>query len=58
MHHRNLSEKGIQKAKGNFNSVLCGVYDSSPLNLQERLTPQTEIQVNLLHQANDTQKVS
>ena len=57
-HHRNLAEKGIQTFKGHFKSVLCGVDGLLPLNLWDRLIPQTEMQVNLLRYANATPKVS
>ena len=51
MNHKNLPEKRIQTFKGNFKSVLCGVDELLPLNLWNRLIPQTEIQSNLLRQA-------
>ena len=56
MHHRNLAGKGIKTFKGNFQCVIYGVDDSFPLNLWERLIPQTEIQVNLMWQENATPK--
>ena len=58
MHHTNLSEKGIQSFKGNFKYVLCGVDNSFPLNLLDRLIPQTDMKVNLLWQANVRPKIS
>ena len=58
MHRRNLTEKGIQTFKVHFDSVLCGVYHSFPLNLWDRITPKTNMQLNLPQQANATPKVS
>ena len=58
MHHINLANKGIQTFKGHFKSVLCGVEDLFPLNLCNNIIPQTEMQVNILHQANMTSKLS
>ena len=53
MHYRNLDEKVMQIFKGHFKSVLCRVND-----LWYRLISQTEMQVNLLLQANATPKIS
>ena len=58
MHRNNFAEKEIQTFKGHFKSVLCGVENSFPLNLWDRIITQTEMQVNILLQANVTPKVS
>ena len=56
MHLRNLADKGIQTSKKCFKSVLCGVDDLFPLNLWDRINPQTYMQVNLLRKAKETKK--
>ena len=58
MHRKKLTEKGIQNFKANFKYVLCRVDNYFPLYLWARIIPQTEIQANVLWNANNTQKVS
>ena len=57
-HHRNAAEVAIRNFKAHFLSILAGTADSFPLNLWDRLLPQTEITLNLLRQSNATPTVS
>ena len=47
-HRRNAAEVAIQNFKAHFLSVLSGVSDNFPIQLWDRLLPQTEITLNLL----------
>ena len=57
-HRRNAAEVAIRNFKAHFLSVLAGVSDDFPLQLWDRLLPQTEITINLLRQSNATPTVS
>ena len=57
-HRRNVAEVAIRNFKAHFLSVLAGVSADFPLNLWDRLLPQTEITLNLLGQLNATPTVS
>ena len=57
-HRRNAVEVVIQNFKAHFLSVLAGVVDDFPIQLWDRLLPQTEITLNLLRQSNATPTVS
>jgi len=56
-HRRNAAEVAIQNFRSHFLSVLAGVADDFPMQLWDRLLPQTEIALNLLRQLNATPKV-
>ena len=56
-HRRNAATVAIRNFKAHFLSVLAGTADSFPLHLWDRLLPQTEITLNLLHQSNATPNV-
>ncbi len=47
-HLQNLGEKAIQKFKNHFKAIIAGVEDSFPMNLWDRLLPQTVLTLNLL----------
>ena len=57
-HRRNAAEVAIRNFKAHFLSVLAGVSEDFPINLWDRLLPQTEITLNLLRQSNATPTVS
>ena len=57
-HRRNAAEVAIRNFKAHFLSVLSGVAEDFPLQLWDRLLPQTEITLNLLRQSNATPTVS
>eukprot|EP00804_Cyclotella_cryptica_P017378 CCRYP_020245-RA/>CCRYP_020245-RA protein AED:0.38 eAED:0.38 QI:0/-1/0/1/-1/1/1/0/351 len=57
-HRRNAAEVAIRNFKSHFLSVLAGVADDFPLELWDKLLPQTEITLNLLRQSNATPTVS
>ena len=57
-HRRNAAEVAIRNFKAHFLSVLAGVAEDFPLQLWDRLLPQTEITINLLRQSNATPSVS
>ncbi len=57
-HRQNAAEVAIWNFKTHFLSVLAGVAEDFPENLWDRLLPQTEITLNLLHQSNATPTVS
>ena len=57
-HRRNAAEVAIRNFKSHFLSVLAGVADDFPMQLWDRLLPQTEITLNLLRRSNATPKVS
>jgi hypothetical protein len=50
-HCSNLAERAIQTFKAHFISILSGVDQSFPMELWDRLIPQTVLTLNLLHQA-------
>ena len=47
-HRRNLAERAIQTFKSHFISILAGVDPAFPMNLWDRLLPQTVLTLNLL----------
>ena len=57
-HRRNLAERAIQTFKNHFKAVLAGVADNFPMNLWDRLLPQTVLTLNLLRQSNVAPTVS
>ena len=57
-HRRNAAKVAIRNFKAHFLSVLAGVADDFPMNLWDRLLPQTEITLNLIRQSNATPTVS
>ena len=57
-HRRNAAEVAIRNFKAHFLSVLAGVAEDFPIQLWDRLLPQTEITLNLLRQSNATPSVS
>ena len=57
-HWRNLAERAIQTFKSHFKAILAGVADNFPMNLWDRLLPQTVLTLNLLRQSNIAPTVS
>ncbi|KAL7535732.1 LOW QUALITY PROTEIN: hypothetical protein ACHAXR_006702 [Thalassiosira sp. AJA248-18] len=57
-HRRNAAEVAIRNFKAHFLSILAGVANDFPMQLWDRLLPQTEITVNILCQSNATPTVS
>jgi hypothetical protein len=57
-HRCNEAKVAIRNFKAHFLSILVGTADSFLLHLWDRLLPQTEITLNLLHQSNATPNVS
>ena len=57
-HIRNATEVAIRNFKAHFLSVLAGEAEDFPLNLWDKLLPQTEITLNLLQQSNAAPMVS
>ena len=53
-HRRNAAEVEICNFKTHFLNVLAVVAEDFPINLWDRLLPQTEITLNLLQQSNAT----
>ena len=49
-HKRNLAERAIQTFKSHFKAVLAGVDNSFPMQLWDKLLPQTVLTLNLLRQ--------
>jgi hypothetical protein len=49
---RNLAERAIQTFKSHFKAILAGVAENFPMNLWDRLLPQTVLTLNLLQQSN------
>jgi hypothetical protein len=47
-HRRNVSKVAICNFKSHFLSILAGVANNFPMQLWDRLLPQTEITINLL----------
>jgi hypothetical protein len=54
----NAAEVAIRNFKAHFFSVLAGVSNDFPLNLWDKLLPQTKITLNLLRQSNATPTIS
>jgi hypothetical protein len=57
-HRRNLVERAIQTFKNHFKATLAGVVDSFPMQLWDKLLPQTVLTLNLLRQSNAAPTVS
>ena len=57
-HRANLAERAIQTFKAHFISVLSGVDPSFPMELWDRLIPQTVLTLNLLRTARATPTMS
>jgi hypothetical protein len=57
-HQQNLAEQAIQTFKNHFKAVIAGVDDNFPMNLWDRLLPQTVLTLNLLQQLNVAPMVS
>ena len=57
-HRRNAAGVAIQNSKAHFLNVLAGVAHDFPMQLWDRLLPQTEITLNLLRQSTATPTVS
>jgi hypothetical protein len=57
-HCCNAAEVAIHNFKSHFLSVLAEVADNFPWSLWDRLLPQTEITLNLLHQSNALPNIS
>ena len=55
-HRRNAAEVAIRNFKSHFLSILAGVADDFPMQLWDRLLPQTEITLNLLRQSNGSSR--
>jgi hypothetical protein len=51
VHHTNAAEHAIQTFKAHFLSILAGIDNSFPNYLWDKLLPQAELTLNLLHQA-------
>ncbi len=50
-HRQNLAERAIQTFKNHFKAILAGVDDSFPMQLWDKLLPQTVLTLNLLQQS-------
>ncbi len=57
-HRRNLAERAIQTFKNHFKAILSGVDNSFPMQLWDKLLPQTVLTLNLLRQLNVAPTVS
>ncbi len=57
-HRRNLAERAIQTFKSHFIAILAGVDPSFPINLWDRLLPQTVATLNLLRQSHKNPTIS
>ena len=57
-HRCNAAEVAVRNFKDNFLKFLAGIAEDFSLNLWDRLLPQTELTLNLLHQSNATPTVS
>ncbi len=57
-HRRSLAERAIQTFKNHFKAILAGVDDSFPMQLWDKLLPQTVLTLNLLRQLNVAPTVS
>ena len=51
VHRRNIAERAIRTFKAHFLSILAGIPSSFPNYLWDKLLPQTELSLNLLHQS-------
>ncbi len=57
-HRWNLAEKAIQTFKSHFKAILAGVDDTLPMQLWDKLLPQTITTLNLLRQSNAVPAIS
>lgn len=57
-HQRNFVERAIQTFKSHFIAILPGVDKDFPMQLWDRLVPQTVITLNLLRQLNKQPAIS
>jgi hypothetical protein len=57
-HQQNLAERAIQTFKIHVKATIAGVDDNCPMNLWDRLLPQTALTLNLLRQSNIAPTVS
>ncbi len=57
-HRSNLAERAIQTFKNHFKAILAGVDNSFPMQLWDKLPPQTVLTLNLLRQSNIAPTVS
>jgi hypothetical protein len=57
-HRHNLAERAIQTFKSHFIAILAGVDSNFPMQLWDRLIPQTVMTLNLLRQSNTTPSIS
>jgi hypothetical protein len=57
-HRQNLVERAIQMFKNHFKAFLAGVDDTFPMQLLDKMLPQTVLTLNLLRQSNVTPTVS
>ena len=58
VHRRNIAERAIRTFKAHFLSILAGVSDAFTNFLWDCLLPQTELNLNLLHQSNIAPSIS
>jgi hypothetical protein len=58
IHRRNAAERGICTFKNHFIAGLCSVDKEFPIHLWDRLLPQAEITLNLLHGSRINPKLS
>jgi hypothetical protein len=57
-HRQNIAERVIQNFKNHFKVILAGVDDTFPMQLWDRLLPQTILALNLLRQSNVVPTIS
>jgi hypothetical protein len=57
-HQQNLAEKAIQTFKAHFISIMCSIDKDFPLHLWDRLLPQAEHTLNMLHTAKNAPNIS
>jgi hypothetical protein len=57
-HRRNLVERAIQTFKNHFKAIIQGVDDSFPMNMWDKLLPQTILTLNLLQHLNVVPTIS
>jgi hypothetical protein len=57
-HRQNLAERAIQTFKYHFKAIIAEIDDNFPMNLCDRLLPQTVLTLNLLQQSNIAPTVS
>jgi hypothetical protein len=57
-HRQNLAERAIQTFKSHFKAILASVDDTFPMQLKDKLLPQTITTLNLLQQSNSIPAIS